>query len=143
MSRSSTSTGRSRSSLAARGDRSRARQKLSIDAVQHLRQDIVIRPMLGRWKVLIVDDADRFSTEAPEAFLKTLEEPPPFAVIILIAGSVDALPETILSRCRHIPLGNVPAATIHQALLDQGVEAASAERIARGARSHRLGADSG
>jgi DNA polymerase-3 subunit delta' len=121
-----------------RGDRTRARQKLSIDAVKHLRQDIVTRPMLGRWKVLIVDEADRFSNEAPEAFLKTLEEPPSFAVIILIAGSLDDLPETILSRCRHVPLGNVRMETIRQVLLDRGAVTDDAERIARAARG-RIG----
>ncbi|MGH7480610.1 MAG: DNA polymerase III subunit delta', partial [Longimicrobiales bacterium] len=63
----------------ARADQSRARQQFSIDAIKWLREDIVTRPMLGRWKFQIVDAANRFSNDAPEAFLKTLEEPPPYA----------------------------------------------------------------
>ena len=85
---------------APRGDAARSRQRLSIETIRWLRQDIVTRPVVGRWKVQIVDDADLLSESAPDAFLKTLEEPPPFAVIILVASSVDAVSETVRSRCR-------------------------------------------
>ena len=103
-----------------RGDQSRARQRFSIDAIKWLREDIVTRPLLGRWKVQIIDAADRFSNDAPEAFLKTLEEPPSYAVIILIAESVDQVSETIRSRCQHVALGTVPVNTIHDALVARG-----------------------
>lgn len=116
-----------------RGDQSRARQRFSINAIKWLRDDIVTRPMLGRWKMQIIDDAGRFSTDAPEAFLKTLEEPPPFAVIVLIATSADELTETIRSRCRHIALGAVPLDLIHGELVKRGVDVAAADRLARSA----------
>jgi DNA polymerase III subunit delta' len=118
---------------APRGDTSRARQRLSIEAVRWLRQDIVTRPIMGRWKVQIIDDADLFSESAPDAFLKTLEEPPAYAVIVLIATSVDAVPETVRSRCRHISLGTLPASQIRQALVSRGVPDAAAGSIARSA----------
>ena len=118
---------------APRGDTSRVRQRLSIDTIRWLRQDIVTRPVMGRWKVQIIDDAGLFSDTAPDAFLKTLEEPPPYAVIILIAESPDAVSETVRSRCRHISLGTVPAAKIRQVLEERGTPAAAAAAIARSA----------
>jgi DNA polymerase-3 subunit delta' len=117
-----------------RGDQSRARQRFSIDAIKWLREDIVTRPALGRWKLQIIDDAGRFSNDAPEAFLKTLEEPPSYAVIILIAESADQVSETIRSRCQHIALGAVPIAAIQTALVERGVDAATAQRLARSAQ---------
>ncbi len=114
-----------------RGDQSRARQRFSINAIKWLRDDIVTRPMLGRWKMQIIDDAGRFSTDAPEAFLKTLEEPPSFAVIVLIARSEDELSETIRSRCRNIALGAVPIDAIRTELAGRGIDKATAQRLAR------------
>lgn len=117
------------------GSSGAARQRLSIDAIRWLRQDIVSRPILSRWKVQIVDDADRLSDTAPDAFLKTLEEPPGSAVIMLVASSLEAISETIRSRCLHIHLGLVARDDIVAALVERGVsdtEAASIASIARG-----------
>ena len=118
---------------APRGDASRVRQRLSIDTVRWLRQDIVTRPMMGRWKIQIIDDAELFSETAPDAFLKTLEEPPAYAVIVLVAPSVDAVSETIRSRCRHISLGTVSTGIIRETLEAGGTPAAAAAAIARSA----------
>jgi len=116
-----------------RGDQSRARQRFSINAIKWLREDIVTRPMLGRWKMQIIDDANRFSADAPEAFLKTLEEPPTYAVIVLIASSADQVSETIRSRCQHIALGAVPVGDIRAVLAGRGLTDDAAERLARSA----------
>ncbi|HEV2121513.1 MAG TPA: DNA polymerase III subunit delta' [Chloroflexota bacterium] len=118
---------------APRGDASRSRQRLSIESIRWLRQDIVTRPVMGRWKVQIIDDADLLSESAPDAFLKTLEEPPPFAVIILVASSVDAVSETVRSRCRHIQLGTVSTQVIRETLEARGVPPAAAGAISRSA----------
>lgn len=118
----------------ASGDTSRARQRFSIEAIRALRQDIFTRPLLGRWKVLILDDAGLFSTEAPEAFLKTLEEPPAYAVIVLVAQSPEQVPETIRSRCRQVALGLIGRSEIQAELLRRGTDGILAERIARIAR---------
>ncbi|HMM42001.1 MAG TPA: hypothetical protein PKA95_08885 [Thermomicrobiales bacterium] len=116
-----------------RSDRSGSRQELSINAVRHLRQDIVTRPVLGRYKLQIVDDASLLSDSAVDAYLKTLEEPPPFAVIVLVAESAEQVSETIRSRCRIVELGSVPRASTAAALRERGVEPVTAERIARAA----------
>lgn len=117
----------------SRPDRTGARQALSIDSVRYLRQDIVTRPALGRFKLQIVDDANLLTDQAVDAYLKTLEEPPPFAMIVLIAESADQVSETIRSRCRIIELGSVARQRIVAALGERGVEAGHAERIARAA----------
>ncbi|RIK44459.1 MAG: DNA polymerase III subunit delta' [Chloroflexi bacterium] len=116
------------------GERAKVRQRFSIDAIRWLRGDIVMRPIQGRWKVQILDDAGLFSHDAPDAFLKVLEEPPPYAVLILVAESVDQAPETIRSRCRHIALGLVSAAEIVSALRHRGVDAEQATQLAQIAR---------
>ncbi len=116
-----------------RPDRSTPRQELSIDSVHHLRKDIITRPVLGRYKLQIIDDAGLLSDAAIDAYLKTLEEPPPFAVIVMVAESADRVTETIRSRCRVIELGSVSRERISAALRDRGVEPVSAERVARAA----------
>jgi DNA polymerase III subunit delta' len=60
----------------------------------------------GRRKVAIIPDADRLQTEAANAFLKTLEEPPKDSLLLLLSALPEALPETILSRCIAIPLAS-------------------------------------
>ena len=111
-----------------------ARQRLSIDAIRWLRRDIVTRPVLGAWKVQIVDDAGQLSDVAPDAYLKTLEEPPGSAIVILIASSPESVPETIRSRCQSIQLGLVPRADIIDVLERTGVDEGDVESIVSIAR---------
>ena len=72
-----------------------------IRALEHALQ---MRAADGRCKVAIIPDADRLQTEAANAFLKTLEEPPKDSLLLLLSALPEALPETILSRCIAIPL---------------------------------------
>src|SRR5213083_3021616 len=72
-----------------------------IRALEHALQ---MRASDGRRKVAIVPDADRLQTEAANAFLKTLEEPPKDSLLLLLSALPEAVPETILSRCIAIPL---------------------------------------
>src|SRR6266705_3072898 len=74
-----------------------------IRALEHALQ---MRAADGRHKVAIVPDADRLQTEAANAFLKTLEEPPKDSLLLLLSALPEALPETILSRCISIPLAS-------------------------------------
>jgi DNA polymerase III subunit delta' len=72
-----------------------------IRALEHALQ---MRAASGRRKVAIISDADRLQSEAANAFLKTLEEPPKDSLLLLLSALPEALPETILSRCIAIPL---------------------------------------
>jgi DNA polymerase-3 subunit delta' len=74
-----------------------------IRALEHALQ---MRTADGRRKVAIIPDADRLQSEAANAFLKTLEEPPKDSLLLLLSALPEALPETILSRCIAIPLAS-------------------------------------
>ncbi len=67
--------------------------------------DLSLRPMAGRRRVALIDDADRMSNESANALLKTLEEPPPYAVIVLIAADSSKILPTIRSRCQTVRFG--------------------------------------
>jgi len=74
--------------------------------VRALEHALQMRAANGRRKVAIIPDADRLQTEAANAFLKTLEEPPKDSLLLLLSALPEALPETILSRCLVIPLAS-------------------------------------
>lgn len=82
--------------------------------IRELEHALQMRAANARRKVAIIRDADRLQTEAANAFLKTLEEPPKDSLVLLLSALPEALPETILSRCIAIPLepdgGHEPAA---------------------------------
>jgi len=73
---------------------------LRIENVRALGRLAALRPAEAARKVFIVDEADRMTAATPQAFLKTLEEPPDRTVIILILSQLRALPATLLSRCQ-------------------------------------------
>jgi DNA polymerase III subunit delta' len=70
--------------------------------VRSLQQFLRRRTFQGRWKAAVVADANRLNPAAANALLKTLEEPPPSSLILLLANSVAGLPPTILSRCQQV-----------------------------------------
>jgi DNA polymerase-3 subunit delta' len=99
----------------------RKNTRISIETVRELRSSIALRPLEAPWRVAIVEDADRFSRDAYDALLKTLEEPPPFVVLLLIATELEALPETIRSRCRPVTLEPLRREDVAAALVERGV----------------------
>ena len=73
---------------------------IRIGAIRELERRAALKPAMAARKVFIVDDAERMTGEAPQAFLKTLEEPPDRTVIVLVLDRARALPATVLSRCQ-------------------------------------------
>jgi DNA polymerase-3 subunit delta' len=73
---------------------------IRIGAIRELERRATLRPLLARRRVLIVDEAERMTGEAPQAFLKFLEEPPPETVVILVLPRTRAVPATVISRCQ-------------------------------------------
>ena len=93
---------------------SRGARAIRIGAIRELERQASLRPVMARRKVFILDEAERMTGEAPQAFLKTLEEPPAATVIILILPRARAVPATVLSRCqivRFAPRDDAGAAT--------------------------------
>ena len=73
-----------------------------IDEIRELRDKIKLAPMRAKFKVYIVDEVHMLTTEAANALLKTLEEPPPHAIFVLCTTDPEKLPETVISRCTRI-----------------------------------------
>lgn len=98
---------------------------LSIDPalpVRELREsldDIELYPADGARKVYIIDGADRLNEQKQNTLLKTLEEPPEFVTVILIARSSDALLQTVLSRCAVLSLRPLPDELLEKALREK------------------------
>ena len=93
---------------------------------------ISLKPFLGGRKIAIVDDADDLNQEAANCLLKTLEEPPPRSVLILIGTSADKQLPTIRSRAQLIRFRPLPEEVVVQLLLDQKIvtDPAEARRLA-------------
>ena len=72
---------------------------IGVDEIRRMRSDIQIRPYANPHKVYIIPDAEKMTVQAQNAILKTLEEPPAYAVLILIASGTETFLPTILSRC--------------------------------------------
>lgn len=98
--------------------------------------NISLRPMLGSRRVAIVNDADYLTTESSNSLLKTLEEPPPGAVLILLATSRGRLLPTILSRTQVVRFSPLEEAVLGALLLDQQI-------VADAKQAHLLAAHSG
>ena len=107
------------------------KHELPIKVIRDLCLDLGLKPMHGTRRIAIVDDADDLNDEAANAFLKTLEEPPPGSVLILIGTSAELQLATILSRCRIVRFDPLPAAELAAVLLEQGIttDPVEAERL--------------
>ena len=98
-------------------------EKSSLISVGEIREqltaDITVKPYFGGRKIYIVKDADLMNASAQNALLKTLEEPPSYAVIILLTRNAGALLETVRSRCVTISLGSVDEETVRTYLMEE------------------------
>jgi DNA polymerase-3 subunit delta' len=94
---------------------------------------IALKPMMGGRKIAVIDDADYLNAEGANALLKTLEEPPPRSVLILIGASPAKQLPTIRSRCQLIRFQPLDAGAVAQLLSSQGIvaDAAEARRLAQ------------
>ena len=108
------------------------RQELPIRVIRDLCAEFSLKPGRGIRKVAIVDDVDDMNDEAANAFLKTLEEPPPGAVLILIGSSAELQLETIVSRCQVTRFEPLPEQVLAELLVERGVagDADDAVRLA-------------
>ena len=77
--------------------------QIRIDDIRTLRRDLHMRPYEASRRVYLIFDADTMNEDAADALLKDLEEPPSYAVIVLVANDLGPLPETIRSRCQLVP----------------------------------------
>ncbi|MEO7198378.1 MAG: DNA polymerase III subunit gamma/tau, partial [Solirubrobacterales bacterium] len=97
----------------------------SVDDIRDLRERVGYAPAAGRWKVYILDEAHMLTREAWNAFLKTLEEPPPNTVFVLATTEAHKVMPTIVDRCQRFDFGRPSPEEIATVLR----RAASAESI--------------
>src|SRR4051812_19543218 len=96
------------------------------------------RPSLGRWQVVVIEDADRLTEQASNALLKAVEEPPERTVFLLCAPSLhpDDVSVTIRSRCRLVSLRTPPADAVAGVLIGDGLDPETAEWAAAAGQGH-------
>lgn len=104
---------------------------ITIDTAREIRSAAVMRPIEGRWRAVVLDDAESMQEVAQEALLKTLEEPPPSMLLVLLTNDLDALLPTIRSRCQVIELQPVSAPAIETLLLGRGAGDEQARDLAQ------------
>jgi DNA polymerase-3 subunit delta' len=93
-----------------------------IELIRELCLCFSLKSARGKGKVAIVDDADDFNEESANCFLKTLEEPPPRSVLILIGASKDRQLATIRSRCQVIHFAPLPPDMVLALLKEKGIQ---------------------
>lgn len=96
-----------------------------IELMRELCRGFALKSARGRGKVVLIDDADDLNEESANCFLKTLEEPPPRSVLILIGSTSDRQLPTIVSRCQVIRFAPLPASVVDELVQAQGVEDAA------------------
>jgi DNA polymerase-3 subunit delta' len=119
--------------------------QIRIDDIRELRRDLHMRPFEADKRVYLVFGADTMNEDAADALLKDLEEPPSYAVLVLVANDLGPLPETIRSRCQLVPFRRLSERAVREALAARAPhlsdeEATALARIAAGRldRAQRL-----
>lgn len=107
------------------------KNEFPIDVIRELTEKLALKPSRGGHKVAVIDDADDFNDASANAFLKTLEEPPPKSLLILIGTDPQRQLPTIVSRCQLVRFAPLPAPLIAELLRAGGLEPERAERLAR------------
>ncbi|HET8596020.1 MAG TPA: DNA polymerase III subunit delta' [Intrasporangium sp.] len=110
---------------------------IKVEDTRALVQEAGLRPSVGAWRVIIIEDVDRLTERAADALLKALEEPTPRTVWLLCAPSLEDVIITIRSRSRHVRLRTPPVAAVAELLQRRdGVDGPMALYAARAAQSH-------
>ncbi|SDB44578.1 DNA polymerase-3 subunit delta' [Pseudobutyrivibrio sp. YE44] len=100
--------------------REEGKSNISVDVVREkIVNDVDIKPYNNKYKIYIVDEAERMNPQAQNAILKTIEEPPEFAIIMLLTANHNAFLQTILSRCVLIQMKTVDTESIVKVLQEK------------------------
>ncbi|MCK9874334.1 DNA polymerase III subunit delta' [Frankia sp. Ag45/Mut15] len=109
---------------------------LGVKDIRALVRDAASAPTAGRWRILLLTDADRLTEAAANALLKALEEPAERAVFLLCAPSVEDVLPTIRSRCRTVSLRLPAADDVRAMLIREGADERSAQVAAQASQGH-------
>ena len=105
--------------------------QIRIDPIRELRRDLHMRPFESERRIYLILRAHLMNEDAADALLKDLEEPPPYAVIVLVADELGLLPPTIRSRCQLVPFRRLSQRAIKAFLSSRGLQGEPLEAFAR------------
>lgn len=106
---------------------------IKIAQIRNLQTDIIVKPH-KKYKIYIINQAESMTIEAQNALLKTLEEPPEYAIMILITNNKEALLDTIKSRCEIIKFLPISILDLNSYLINQGIDKNRAQLLSTFAR---------
>lgn len=110
---------------------------IQVEGARELAMESAHRPLVGGWRAIIIEEADRLTERAADALLKAIEEPGPSTVWILCAPALEDVIVTLRSRSRHVRLRTPPVKAVAELLVRRdGVDPAMAAHAARAAQSH-------
>ncbi len=121
------------------------KRNIPIESVRNLLDRLALKPVLSSGRAVVVDEAHLLTEEAANAILKTLEEPPDGAVLVLVTDRPATLPETVLSRCRPVRFRPVGQADCRRFLENAGIreDAGALAALASGSPASALRAAAG
>jgi DNA polymerase-3 subunit delta' len=105
--------------------------QIRIDPIRDLRRDLHMRPFEADRRVYLVFGAHLMNEDAADALLKDLEEPPDYAVVVLVADDLGPLPPTIRSRCQLVPFKRLSQRAVKAYLSSRGLAGDELEALAR------------
>lgn len=106
------------------------KRDISIEQIRELQHALALRPFEASRKACLIEPAERMNEKSANALLKTLEEPPGHAIIILLAVQADSLLSTIRSRCQHLRFGPLDDVSVASLLTQQGMDPEKASEMA-------------
>ena len=109
--------------------RSALGEMIRIDAIRELRRDLHMRPFEADRRVYLIHRAHLMNEDAADALLKDLEEPPSYAVIVLIADDLGPIPETLRSRCQLVPFSRLSERAIRELVAARAPQLDDASRV--------------
>jgi DNA polymerase-3 subunit delta' len=110
----------------------RPRVEVSIDDIREVQRSASLPPYEGKYKVFIINGAEFLSNEAANCLLKTLEEPPPRVIVLLLSAEELRLLPTMVSRCQRVELRPMSSGEVEKVLIEsRGVDGDQAKLLAR------------
>jgi len=108
------------------------KDSIKIEQIRELRREINLKPFESRKKIYIIDNSEEMTDEASNCLLKTIEEPPDYAIIILICQNIKSILPTIISRCQLINFRLIDSTKIRKLLLNKiNLEESKAELVSK------------
>jgi DNA polymerase-3 subunit delta' len=113
--------------------------RLKIEQIRDLQRQLALTPVEAHWRVTILRRFEEATTSAANALLKTLEEPPSYVLIAVLASDADRLLPTIVSRCQQVPLRPLRTAVVQKALVERWNAGAEQAKLLAHLSGGRLG----